>query len=61
MKNEKATEYLIAETASLLKVRRGGAVNVILASLLLEAARMKNEGFDIPEGVNTRLNFHSRP
>lgn len=47
MKKDKALETLIPEPIKLLKQRRGGAANVILTALLLEAARMVDEGYDV--------------
>lgn len=48
MKKDKAPETLVPEPVKLLKTRRGGAANVILTGLLLEAARMVDEGYDVP-------------
>jgi len=42
-------KQLVRETAPLLKERKGGAVNLILASLLTEAGRMIDEGFTIAD------------
>lgn len=39
---------LIEESIPLRRERKGGAVNLILTALLLEAARMIDDGFDIP-------------
>jgi 3-hydroxyacyl-CoA dehydrogenase len=46
--NEKNTEFLIPEPIPLLKERKGGGLNLIHVALLLEAARMIDEGMDIP-------------
>ena len=48
---ETAAQYmkLAGKVASpILSSRKGGAADVIFVSLLLEAARMKDEGFDVP-------------
>jgi len=42
-------KQLIKETEPLLKQRKGGAVNLILASLMTEAGRMIDEGFKIAD------------
>jgi len=45
---EKNVEILIPEPVPLLKERKGGGLNLIHLALLLEAARMTDEGMDIP-------------
>lgn len=40
-------KQLIQETKPLLRQRKGGAVNLILSSLMIEAGRMIDEGFKI--------------
>jgi len=47
MTNEKDDRYLVEETISPLKKRRGGVANLLLAALFLEATRMIDDGFDI--------------
>ncbi|MFW6123771.1 MAG: 3-hydroxyacyl-CoA dehydrogenase family protein [Acidobacteriota bacterium] len=42
-------KQLVKETEPLLKQRKGGAVNLILASLMTEAGRMIDEGFKIAD------------
>ena len=42
-------KQLVRETASLLKQRKGGTLNLILASLMTEAGRMIDEGFQIAD------------
>lgn len=49
MKKASDTQDLIPEPRPLLKERRGGALNLILAAQVLEAARMAEEGHGIPE------------
>jgi 3-hydroxyacyl-CoA dehydrogenase len=46
--NEKGIETLIPEPAPLLKQRKGGGLNLIYLAMLLESARMVDEGIDIP-------------
>ena len=45
---KKPIETLIPEPRTLLRNRRGGAANVILTALLVEAARLVDEKYDIP-------------
>jgi 3-hydroxyacyl-CoA dehydrogenase len=47
MSNEKNGLFLIEETISPLKERRGGAANLILTALLVESTRMIDDGFDV--------------
>lgn len=47
MKKERVPETLIPEPIKLIRQRRGGAANVILTALLLEAARMVDEGYEV--------------
>ncbi len=42
-------KQLVKETVTPLKQRKGGAVNLILASLMTEAGRMIDEGFEIAD------------
>jgi len=42
-------KQLVQETEPLLKQRKGGALNLILASLMIEAGRMIDEGFKIAD------------
>lgn len=42
-------KQLVEETEPLLKQRKGGAVNLILSSLMVEAGRMIDEGFKIAD------------
>jgi 3-hydroxyacyl-CoA dehydrogenase len=42
-------EQLVREKGPLLRERKGGAVNLILASLMIEAGRMIDEGFQIAD------------
>jgi len=45
----KTKNQLVKETIPLLKKRKGGAVSLILASLMTEAGRMIDEGFQIAD------------
>jgi enoyl-CoA hydratase/3-hydroxyacyl-CoA dehydrogenase len=45
---EKNVRALIPEPVPLLESRKGGVANLILASLLLEATRMVDDGMDVP-------------
>jgi 3-hydroxyacyl-CoA dehydrogenase len=47
MNQKKEFKNLIAEPISLLKPRKGGALNLIYVALLLEASRMVDDGADI--------------
>jgi 3-hydroxyacyl-CoA dehydrogenase len=47
MTNEKNDLFLIDEPIPPLKERRGGIANLILVSLILEATRMLDDGFDV--------------
>jgi 3-hydroxyacyl-CoA dehydrogenase len=47
MTNEKNDLFLIDEPIPPLKKRRGGIANLILVSLILEATRMLDDGFDV--------------
>jgi 3-hydroxyacyl-CoA dehydrogenase len=46
--NKAGIENLIPEPVPLLKQRKGGGLNLIHVAMLLEAARMIDEGMDIP-------------
>jgi 3-hydroxyacyl-CoA dehydrogenase len=46
--SEKGYKSLFPDAIPLLKDRKGGAADVIIISLLLEASRMVDDGFDIP-------------
>lgn len=61
---ELAAQYmkLAGKVASpILSIRKGGAANVIFVSLLLEAARMVDEGFDIPSIEAAGKNAYNMP
>lgn len=47
MTNKNDSSILIDEPIHLLKERRGGVANLVLVSLILEAARMLDDGFDV--------------
>ncbi len=47
MANENDSAILIDEPLPPLKTRRGGIANLILVSLILEATRMLDDGFDV--------------
>jgi 3-hydroxyacyl-CoA dehydrogenase len=47
MTNGKNDHFLVEEKISLLKERRGGAANLMLTALMLEATRMVDDGFDV--------------
>jgi 3-hydroxyacyl-CoA dehydrogenase len=48
MDEKKEFKNLVAEPIPLLKPRKGGALNLIYVALLLEAARMVDDGADVP-------------
>ena len=48
MEKSQTWKNLIEEPFPLRKERKGGAANLILIALLLEASRMVDENFDVP-------------
>jgi len=52
---------LIEESIPLRRERKGGAVNLILTAVLLEAARMIDDGFDVPSIENAVYDVFQLP
>jgi len=46
--SEKGYQNLVPDTVPLLKNCKGGGADVIFVSLLIEAARIVDDGFDVP-------------
>jgi len=66
MAQERSYRELIAETAPLKVKRKGGAANLLLTALMVEAGRMLDDGFDVlsietaaKKAFNTKKGFLS--